>query len=68
MRVVFLIPAGQTRSGAPELATYKGRMLVATTAEETREVPRSWIGLDVDTLEVITVTEWKATLTGEDPA
>lgn len=58
MRVVFLIPAEQTTSGRPELATSGGRLLVATTSEETREVPESWIGCDVDRVDEITVTEW----------
>ena len=56
--MIFLIPGDQTKSGRPEVATHKVRMLVATTPEETHEVPESWIVLDVDQVDTITVTQW----------
>lgn len=72
MKVVFLIRAEQTTSGRAELATYQGRLLIATNAGETDEVPYQWLAVDLDAgahglqlredVDTITVAEWLETL------
>lgn len=58
MKVIFLIPGDQTTSGRDEVVTHKGRLLVATTSEETRRVPETWRGVDLDGVDEVTVTAW----------
>lgn len=57
MRVVFLIPGAQTRSGEAAVATFGGKVLVATTPEEIEQVP-GWTPLDLEGDGAITVAEW----------
>lgn len=58
MKIAFMIPAEQTKSGDPGVATILGRVIIATTPEELSEVPSSWTRLDLGGDGAITVTDW----------
>lgn len=55
MRVAFSID----RDGVPVVATSDGKIIIATTGDELREITRTgtWTPIDLDT-DTITVTEW----------
>lgn len=59
MRAVFLIPGAKTRSGEAAVATFGGKVVVATTQEEVDLLP-GWTSLDLDGDGAITVADWFA--------
>ncbi len=66
MRVAFMIPPGDgSLSPLPAVATVEGRVLIATTEDEVRQVPSSWERLDLDDNGAISVSDWLADLRGE---
>lgn len=57
MRVVFLVPGAKTRSGEAAVATFGGKVIVATAPEEVAQLP-GWTPLDLDGDGAISVTDW----------
>lgn len=56
--MIYLVPANEARSGGSRLVTVQGQVLVARTPEEDSQVPERWVRLDMDSVDMITVTEW----------
>lgn len=64
MMVAFMVPVPDFRAGQA-VATWQGRIIVARTPAELREVPPAWKPIDLEKLGRISVTEWIGAQVGD---